>query len=72
LAIESGQQLCAVRCRLCAGIEQIQERVTQSPALGKQQFNGIGRPLARCAQCSLAQPFGERLAAGFCGRFDLS
>src|SRR5215469_12923255 len=53
-------------------MEQIQQRVAQRPDLSKQQFNRIGRPLPRCAERSLAEPFGERLAGAFSGGFDLS
>src|SRR5579871_3317035 len=53
-------------------MKQIQQRVAQRPDLGKQQFNRIGRPLPRCVQRSLAEPFGERLAGAFSGGFDLS
>src|SRR5215469_282867 len=52
-------------------MKQIQQRVAQRPDLGKQQFNRIGRPLPRCVQRSLAEPFGERLAGAFSGGFDL-
>src|SRR5579862_344514 len=52
-------------------MKHIQQRVAQRPDLGKQQFNRISRPLPRCVQCSLAEPFGERLAGAFSGGFDL-
>src|SRR5579862_4879907 len=53
-------------------MKQIQQRVAQRPDLSKQQFNRIGRPLPRRVQCSLAEPFGERLAGAFSRGFDLS
>src|SRR5579864_4116035 len=53
-------------------MKQIQQRVSQGPDLGKNQFNRISRSLPCCSQRSFAEPFGERLAGAFSAGFDLS
>src|SRR5208283_2984741 len=57
-----GRQLSTFRCGPGGCVEEIKQRVTQSPEFGQHEFGGIGGPQSRSRQSGSAQPLGESLS----------